>query len=364
MKFYYLDAWTDMNNRPGEIYLFGKAEVPGKTDVYNSICVKIENVNRHLFLLPRTHVYDLKAKKMTDQEVSIADVYEEFDEKITKELKLTSFNSRKVFKSFAFTVPDVDVPIESEYLEVVYAGKFPTPNPKTKYSTIAHIFGINTSPIETFILERKIKGPCWLQLKNFKVIDAPSSWTKNQISCPDISCISVVSDGQHKSPPSLAVVTLNVKCILNPINNKNEIVQISCLVNDKFCLDRPNKQLVTRQYCGISRPSNKNWPFDIMQHISKFKKFRIFKFENERALLTWFLSIYQSIDPDLVVTFDSNDCQLDIICNRITFLKIPNWSRIGRLKMNSIPGKLFIIIVRIIKCKFGNFLFNRIQVRR
>ncbi|KAL7018678.1 hypothetical protein ACKWTF_010860 [Chironomus riparius] len=339
MKFYYLDAWTDMNNRPGEIYLFGKVEIPGKIITYNSICVKVENVNRHLFLLPRTHVYDIRQKKLTDQEVSIADVYEEFDEKISKELKLSSFNSRKVCKSFAFTLPEVDVPIESEYLEVVYPGKFPTPNQKNKCSTIAHIFGTNTSPIETFILERKIKGPCWLEIKNFKVIDAPSSWTKNQISCPDINCVSVATDCQNKSPPTLAIITMNVKCILNPSTNKNEVVQISCLVNDKFSLDRPNKQLVTRQYCGISRPSNKNWPFDINNHTARFKKFKIFKFDNERALLTWFLSIYQSIDPDLVVTFDSNDCQLDIICNRITFLKIPNWSRIGRLKMSQIPGK-------------------------
>lgn len=339
MKFYYFDAWTDVNNRPGEIYLFGKVEVPGKIKTYNSICVRIENVNRHLFLLPRTHVYDLKSKKMIDTEVSIADVYEEFDERVTKELKLTSFNSRKVSKSFAFTLPDVDVPIESEYLEVCYAGKYPTPNPKNKYSTIAHIFGGNTSPIETFILDRKVKGPCWLEVKNFKVIEASSSWTKVQISCPDINCVSVDSENQQKAPVPLVTATLNVKCILNTTNNRNEVVQISCLVNDRFAIDRKNDQLLTRQFCGFTRPSNKTWPFDFQSQIGKFKKFKLFKFDNERALLCWFLSIYQSIDPDLIITFDSNDCQLDIICNRVTFLKIPNWSRIGRLKISQIPGK-------------------------
>lgn len=183
------------------------------------------------------------------------------------------------------------------------------------------------------------KGPCWLEIKNFKVIESSSSWTKNQISCADMNCVSVMTDGQQKPPPPLAIVTINVKCILNPANNRNEIVQISCLVNDTFHLDRPNKQLVTRQYCGLTRPSNKNWPFDLQASLGKFNKFKIFKFDNERALLSWFLSIYQTIDPDLVVTFDSNDCQLDIICNRITFLKIPMWSRIGRLKISQIPGK-------------------------
>lgn len=343
-KFYFLDAWSDPNKTTGEVYLFGKVEVPCANDrmTYNSICVRVENVNRHLYLLPRSHVYDLKTKSDTEKEVTIADVYEEFDERISKELKLPGFNSRKVFKSFAFAVNDVDIPIESDYLEVLYAGKFPTPNPKNKYSTIAHIFGLNTSPVETLLLERKIKGPCWLEIKNFKVIEALSSWTKNQISCPDMDCVSVIPtkpDGQQKPPPPLSIVTINVKCILNPSNNRNEIVQISCLVNDKFYLDRPSNQLVTRQYCGITRPSNKNWPFDMQNTLGKFKEFKIFKFDNERGLLTWFLSIYQNIDPDLIVTFDANDCQLDIICNRVTFLKIPQWSRIGRLKISQIPGK-------------------------
>lgn len=338
VKFFFLDAWCD-NNKPGEVYLFGKVEVPGDKTVFNSICVRVENVNRHLYLLPRTHVYDVSKKADTEQEVTIADVFTEFDEKIVKQLSLLRYDSKKVSKSFAFTVPGVDVPIESEYLEVIYAGKFPTPNTKTKYATIAHIFGTNTSPVETFLLERKIKGPCWLEIKPYKVIEALSSWTKNQVSCTDMSCVSVLVEGQQKPPPPLSVVTVNVKCILNPANNRNEIVQISCLVHDRFRLDRPNDQLVTRQYCGITRPSNKVWPHDMQAELAKFRNFKIFKFENERALLSWFLSIYQNIDPDLIVTFDSNDCQLDIICNRITFLKIPMWSRIGRLKINTVPGK-------------------------
>lgn len=340
MKFYFIDAWTDVNNRPGEVYLFGKVEIPatnGKFS-YESICVRVENVNRHLYLLPRQNKYDFKTKTETEEEVNMGDVYQEFEERLLKEINLTSFSSRKVSKSFAFTVPDVDVPMESDYLEVLYAGKYPTPNPKNTYATIAHIFGANTSPIETLLLESKIKGPCWLEIKNYKKIDPKTSWTKNQISCPDMNCVQVI-EGQQNSPPPLTVLTVNVKCILHPSTHRNEIVQISCLVNEKFHLDRPVQQLVTRQYCGITRPSNKNWPFDMQATLGKFNKFTIAKVDNERALLSWFLSIYDKLDPDVVVNFDSNDCQLDIICNRVTFLKIPNWSRIGRLKINQIPGK-------------------------
>ncbi|CAO1439985.1 unnamed protein product [Diamesa tonsa] len=345
MKFYYMDAWTDTNNRPGEVFLFGKVEVPPAPGskapaTYNSICVRIENVNKFLYLLPRTHVYDLKTKKMTDKEVTIADVYGEFDDKITKDLNIASFNSRKVVRNFVFSIPDVQVPVECEYLEVCYAGKTPAPSITKEYATIAHIFGTNTSPIETLLLERKIKGPNWLEVKNFKVADTSFSWTKNQIICPDMNCISVVESSSGIKPlPPLVVATVNVKCVLNQSTNRNEIVMISCLVNDTYHMDRPDNQLLKRQFCGVTRPSNKNWPFDFQATLLKFKKFKVFKFDNERALLSWFLSIYQNIDPDIVVTFDSNDCQLDIICNRLTYLKIPMWSRIGRLRISQVPGK-------------------------
>jgi DNA polymerase alpha subunit A len=59
MSFYYWDAWADPIKRPGEIFLFGKVEAPGSgknSTEYKSICVHVENVDKCLYLLPRTHV--------------------------------------------------------------------------------------------------------------------------------------------------------------------------------------------------------------------------------------------------------------------------------------------------------------------
>jgi G-patch domain len=128
----------------------------------------------------------MRTKSQTGMEVTIADVYEEFVEE--EEMKLPSFNSRKVFKFFAFTVPDVQISITSR------SATSENPQHQTQNTY--------TTPIETLLLERKIKGPCWLEIENFAVIEASSSRTKNQISCTD----------------------------MNPANNRNEVVQISCLV--------------------------------------------------------------------------------------------------------------------------------------
>jgi len=32
--------------------------------------------------------------------------------------------------------------------------------------TFSHIFGINTSPLETLIIQKKIMGPCWITIQN------------------------------------------------------------------------------------------------------------------------------------------------------------------------------------------------------
>lgn len=34
-----------------------------------------------------------------------------------------------------------------------------------KGSTFSHVFGTNTSSLEHFLLSRKIRGPCWLDVK-------------------------------------------------------------------------------------------------------------------------------------------------------------------------------------------------------
>lgn len=58
MKFWYWDAWEDANN-PGQIFLFGKIAVDNKnprSTEYKSICVKVENVEHCIYVLPREFV--------------------------------------------------------------------------------------------------------------------------------------------------------------------------------------------------------------------------------------------------------------------------------------------------------------------
>lgn len=80
-------------------------------------------------------------------------------------------------------------------------------------------------------------------------------------------------------------------------------------------------------------------PLDLNFEMAKYKSTTVHKHDSERALLSWFLAQYQKIDADLIVTFDSMDCQLNVITDQIVALKIPQWSRMGRLRLSQSFGK-------------------------
>ena len=280
------------------------------------------------------------SKEPTKQKVTLADLYKEFNDTISVDLKLNEFRSRKVTKNFAYHSIGIDVPQQCDYMEVHYDGKKPPPNTKQKYNSIAHIFGANTTSLERFLLDRKIKGPCWLNLKQFKVNPAPMSWCKTDVTVSEPKNLTLAEYQKPKPPPCLTLLTLNVRTSLNPKTLKNEICMISMLTHNRFFIDRPAPQpAFNKHMCGLTRPAMCSWPFDLNAKLSKYTATKVFKHDTERSLLLWFLSQYQVIDADLIVTHDAMDCQLDVLADRIVTLKIPQWSRLGRLRMSQAFGK-------------------------
>lgn len=269
-------------------------------------------------------------------------MYKEFDTQIASELKLETFRSRKVSKNFANHAIGIDVPHTCDYLEVHYDGKKPAPMmANKKYDSIAHIFGASTNALERFLLERKIKGPGWLQISGFNVNPAPISWCKMDLTVSEPKNVEVlVEQGKPTPPPAITLLTLNVRTSMNPKTLKNEICMISMLTHNRFHIDKPAPQpAFNRHMCALTRPAVSSWPFDLNLQLGKYKSTKIYKHDSERALLSWFLAQYQQIDADLIVTFDAMDCQLNVITDQIVALKIPQWSRMGRLRFTQSFGK-------------------------
>ncbi|KAI4466445.1 dna polymerase alpha catalytic subunit [Holotrichia oblita] len=180
-RFFWWDAFQDRKTQPGVVFFFASSD-PSKL-------------------------------------VTLLDVYHEFNKNVSNNLKINNFKSKKTEKNYAF---DPDIPTHSEYLEVRYSAKSPIiPQEFQSGDTYSTIFGLNTSYLEIVLIEQKIRGPCWLE-----VVDPEP--------------LHIVDSTKALPPPPLVVLSVNLRTIVGhgKYGVKNEIVMLSGLVQNKYCIDK------------------------------------------------------------------------------------------------------------------------------
>jgi DNA polymerase alpha subunit A len=106
--------WTDYTEINGSLCLFGKVQNK-KTGVFVSCFVKVDNILRKLFFLPRQ--YRQRHGRDTTEEVDMKDVYEEVDEMMGN-LRVGMHKIKPCTRKYAFELPDI--PREGEYLKLLY----------------------------------------------------------------------------------------------------------------------------------------------------------------------------------------------------------------------------------------------------
>ncbi|KAH0507680.1 DNA polymerase alpha catalytic subunit [Microtus ochrogaster] len=281
-QFYWLDAYEDPYNQPGVVFLFGKVWIES-AQIHVSCCVMVKNIERTLYFLPREMKIDLNTGKETTTPVTMKDVYEEFDSKIAAKYKIMKFKSKTVEKNYAFEIPDV--PEKSEYLEVRYSAEMPQLPQHLKGETFSHVFGTNTSSLELFLMNRKIKGPCWLEVKNPQLLNQPISWCKFEVVALKADLVNVIKD---VSPPPLVVMSFSMKTMQNVKSHEHENMKVEIAAT-------------------------------------------------ERTLLGFFLAKVHKIDPDILVGHNICGFEMEVLLQRINVGKVPYWSKIGRLRRSNMP---------------------------
>uniref|UniRef100_A0A8C4MNL6 DNA polymerase n=1 Tax=Equus asinus asinus TaxID=83772 RepID=A0A8C4MNL6_EQUAS len=305
-QFYWLDAYEDQYNQPGVVFLFGKVWIE-LAETYVSCCVMVKNIERTLYFLPCETKIDLNTGKETGTPVTMKDVYDEFDEKIATKYKIMKFKSKRLSKVLSFKIRD-------------YAAELPQLPQDLKGETFSHVFGTNTSSLELFLMNRKIKGPCWLEVKNPQLLNQPISWCKVEamVSKPDL--VNVIKD---VSPPPLVVMSFSMKTMQSAKTHQNEIIAMAALVHHSFALDKaPPQPPFQSHFCGIGY-SIRNVKVEVAA--------------TERTLLGFFLAKVHKIDPDVIVGHNIYGFELEVLLQRINVCKVPHWSKIGRLKRSNMP---------------------------
>ena len=153
----------------------------------------------------------------------------EFNENIATPNKIMNFKSRKTTLKYAFELNDV--PAESEYLEIKYPATYAKLSQDLSGETFSRVFGTNTSGLEVLLLDRKIKGPCWLEIKNPQTVNVQCSWCKLEVRCSKPEDV-IISD-VFAPPPPLTLMTINIRTVVSK-NMDNEIVMIGVIVNNQY----------------------------------------------------------------------------------------------------------------------------------
>ncbi|XP_035722969.1 DNA polymerase alpha catalytic subunit-like [Vespa mandarinia] len=332
-RFYWWDAYEDSFKQPGIVYLFGKVYVPS-TKTYCSCCLTVKNIPRRIYLLPREFI-----KNSSDSEprqTSIHDVYKEFNEFANKS-GIKEFRSSQVSKYYAFE--QEDTPKFSDYLEVRYSTNYPLIDSGYSGPAIEKIFGTTVKSLELLLIERNIKGPCWLDVKCAIPTGIQTSWCKLNITCMKMENISVSSESQNLAIPPMVIATLNVRVSAHAKSQQNEVVMVGILLHHKYNIDKERPKpphLFKQSFCLITKPRDIPWPRQVQGVLSKIKYTTIIRCENEHDLLEELLKIIENVDPDLFIGYDCG-FQFDVLLHRIFNLRVSNWSRIGKLKRSVHP---------------------------
>lgn len=327
--------WIDYIDIHGSLCLFGKVK-DKTTGNYASCFVKVDNILRKLFFLPRE--YREVNGRITDQEVEMSDVYEEVDSIMSRH-RVTMHKIKPCTRKYAFELPDV--PKEADYLKLLYGyDKMPLAT-DLKGETFSHVFGTNTALFEQFVLWKNIMGPCWLKIDepNFNAV-TNASWCKLELGVSNPAKISVLGNSDNLDAPPLTLMSLSLRTTFNPRDNKQEILAVSAMVYENYSLTdtTPAEKLPCKSFT-IMRPNGEAFPTGFKSECEQQKASIVLK-KTELELLSYFMAMFQRHDPDVLIGHRLDDIDYSVLLNRMRERKTPGWHRIGRLRRSEWPKNM------------------------
>lgn len=115
--------------------------------------------------------------------------------------------------------------------------------------SFSQIFGNDSSSLERLLLDAKLKGPCWLDVKIPEFNNNPLSWCTYEVHCASVS--NLVKVETDISPPPLAIATVNFRFHVNSRTNQNEITMATCVAHSHYDLNKPPKNAsYNHHFCG------------------------------------------------------------------------------------------------------------------
>jgi DNA polymerase alpha subunit A len=324
--------WLDYTEVNGSLCLFGKVKSKS-TGQYVSAFVKIDNILRKLYFLPRE--FRFRHGRETKEEIEMKDVYEEVDCLMSK-FKVDMHKIKPCSRKYAFELPDV--PKEADYLKLLYPYDKQAVPMDHQGETFSRIFGTNTALFEQFVMWKNIMGPCWLNIQDadFAAVNN-ASWCKLECAVAKPSTITPVPDSENLEIPRLTLMSLALRTQLNIKENKQEILVVSARVYENLSLsDTTATEKLPSSTYTIMRPAGSSYPIGFEAETKKQRGTFMLE-KSEQFLLSKFMALFERMDPDVLVGHQLQEVDYCILLSRLREKKTPGWHRVGRLKRGEWP---------------------------
>ncbi|TIA61337.1 hypothetical protein D6C77_03522 [Aureobasidium pullulans] len=329
--------WFDYTEINGSLCLFGKVK-DKSTGRFVSAFVKVDNIMRKLFFLPREH--RRKQGRETDEEVEMGDVYQEVDGLMSR-FKVNMHKIKPCSRKYAFELPDI--PKEADYLKLLYPYDKQALPTDLQGETFSHVFGTNTALFEQFVLWKNIMGPCWLKIDgssiNFNAVKN-ASWCKLEMLVDKPQGISTLGDTDNLDAPPLTLMSIALRTKLNEKDNKQEILLASARIYDSMSLsDTTAPEKLPCKTFTVMRPNGPDYPVGFKTDAEKYRG-NIQMEKSEGAVLSKFLALLDRNDPDVLIGHRLDDVDYTLLLSRMRECRTPGWHRIGRLKRHEWPKNI------------------------
>ena len=357
IKIFWYDAIEEsFNNKPNVIF-FGKIYEP-QSNSFLSISIIIKDIYRTVFILPKPEFEDDPKK-----------IYDEFEDLRKKRFNyIKDYKLKNLKKKYCFELP-VDSEKEHNVLKIKYKAEYGSIPPNLNQKTFDYIFGKRSSLLENILLRLKIKGPCWLKIRNFTEnnLNFLRTWSDYELSLDDFKNIEVLSkinkNGVDMPIPPMKILSISTQSIRN--KNGNELYCICCALKEGYHVedvkgsnkvDDFQSLIFTRKIdnkMSIFKNSGNNDKNDLninldnitdLNNISKLRQLlnigNLYIANDEKSLLITFITKISAYDPDIIIGHNLNNKHLDLILSRISFYKTPNWTKLSHFKRSTIPNHL------------------------
>lgn len=371
LDFYFLDLHSENSvagSMKGSVCMFGKMR-DGKGG-WQSCSVIVGNMQRNVFFVPRPEILSKDADSIEELEQKVAegdkqargelmrllhgklaDLKDEVRSILTSR-GVTKFTLVPVKRDYAFEVAGVPKGMQW-VIKVKYSAQLPElAESETAGEHFCGMFGAKTSISEHLILKRKLKGPGWLKVSNPSRVpqERQITWSKQEYQVDSPKLVSV-SEEAHSHPP-LTVAAVNLKTYVAPNQTTPEIISCTVMYLKQVQTDLPtpkdqwNTLRQLRHFSCVRRLEGQPFPVGFERECQQRNASNVGKlnnnsvishFNSERALLCNVVARLKALDPDVLVGHNVLAFDLDVMYRRMIHLKVPHWSRLGRMKRSQMP---------------------------